>query len=60
MKTKEYVLVWGKDNLELIRDVNSYLRDGWELYGNTFCADDSFSNTYYYQAMTMNLNINKD
>lgn len=34
-------------------DVNTYLDNNWQLYGNPFAVyDPEYQQTYYYQAMT--------
>lgn len=36
---KEYILLKGKYPLGLEEQINAYLSDGWELYGNPFTAE---------------------
>jgi Domain of unknown function (DUF1737) len=51
---KKYVLLQGFNICELTQDINGYIRNGWELHGNTFSVFCKVYDFRLFQAMIKN------
>ena len=47
----EYYTACGCSRLELAEDINEFLSEGWELYGNPYASINGDGDTVHNQAM---------